>query len=344
MNQVTPDQKDSVTKTFAIVGFVAAILFAVWLAVQVVSVIPSAFSSLASIADGVHNYNEKTTLTVATKNSVVNTGEAFTLSWTEMNIPGTYAFSYTCTGGASVEVRDTQEGIVTLDCGTSYNTQEDTTIDVIVNSEKQRFVDITYTVSFNPENEATQGTETNGQITIVNAAIPTHTAIEEEPAEGIVAGESTETLVEEPVTNTTPVLVAGEPTIVEEIIYQIPVSNPNGLVDLQVTFLGVGSLTGKTFRREVNIDVDEQGAFQFAVQNIGTKTSDEWTFDAELPAGIEYSSGPQVKLKPNEKAIITIGFEGLTQVGVEAFGAEITADDDVNDNNNSFTWAVEVVE
>jgi len=347
MNQVTPEQKDSVTKTFAIVGFVAAILFAVWLAVQVVSIIPSAFSSLASIADGVYNYNENTTLTVATKNSVVNAGEAFTLTWTDMRIPGAYAFSYACTEGASVEVRDGQEGIVVLDCENSFDLEENTTLDVIVNSEKQRFIDITYTVSFTPKNSDMEGTKTNGQITIVNATIPTHTDITEEnedseTTEGVVAGESTTEETETDTTTDTG-LVAGTPTVIEEIIYAIPVSDPNGEVDLRVTYLGVGSLTGKTFRREANIDIDEQGAFQFAVQNIGTKTSDEWTFDATLPSGIEYTSKSQIELKPNEKAIITIGFEGLTQVGVERFGAEVTVNKDVNKNNNSFTWAVEVV-
>jgi len=346
MNQVTSEQKDSVTKTFAILGFVAAILFAVWLAVQVVSIIPSAFSSLASIADGVYNYNEDSSLTVATKNSVVNSGEAFTLTWTDMRIPGTYTFSYMCMGGVSVEVRTTQEGIVALDCGTQFSTQEDTTIDIIVNSEKQRFLDITYTVVFTPKNPKAEGTKKDGQITIVNATIPTYTEVAEETeepetTEGVVAGESTTEEPETPSTGTG--LVAGTPTVTEEIIYEIPVSNPNGKVDLQVTYLGVGSLVGKTFRREADIDVDEQGAFRFAVQNIGTKTSDTWTFDATLPSGIEYTSKSQVELKPNEKAVITIGFEGLTQVGVERFGAEISTDEDVNKNNNSFTWAVNVV-
>jgi len=37
MNQVTKEQKDQVMKTMAIVGFVAVIIFGVWLAVQIVS-------------------------------------------------------------------------------------------------------------------------------------------------------------------------------------------------------------------------------------------------------------------------------------------------------------------
>jgi hypothetical protein len=343
MNQVTHEQKDSVTKTFAIVGFVAAILFAVWLAVQIVSVIPSAFSSLASIADGVYNYNEKQTLTVATKNSVVNTGEAFTLSWTNLNRPGSYTFNYACTEGASVEVRSAQGNVIDLDCDTPFILGEKTTLDVLVSSEKQRFVDIPYTVTHTPKNSKMDVTQTHSQITIVNASIPTGTIAveetkEEETVEGEVAGESTSS--EEPEV----AYVAPKPKVVEEVIYAIPTSDPNGKVDLEVTYIGVGTLVGKTFSRAATIATDEQGAFQFAVRNIGTKTAKSWSYDAQLPAGIEYTSGPQADLKPNEKAIITIGFEGLSQTGTEKFGATVTAKSDVNKNNNSFTWAVEVVE
>ena len=236
-------------------------------------------------------------------------------------------------------MRDIQEGIVSLDCATEFNLEDSTTIDIVIESEKQRFVDVTYTVAFTPTNENAERIVTNGQVTIVNATIPagieiTKEAPQEDTIEDIVAGEST---------TPNPESVLAVPTVTEEIIYAIPVSDPNGTVDLEVTYLAVGSLTGTTFRREANIDVNEQGAFQFAVQNTGTKTSDTWTFDADLPSGIEYTSGPQVALKPNEKAIITIGFEGLTQVGVERFGAEVDVDNDTNKNNNSFTWAVEVV-
>lgn len=342
MNQVTPEQKDSVTKTLAIVGFVAAILFAVWLAVQVVSIIPSAFSSLASIADGVYNYNEDQTLTVATENSVVNTGESFSLSWTKMNRPGTYEFSYVCTEGASVDIRDKHNDIIALDCGETQSLDEDTQLDVVITSEKQRFTDVMYTIAYIPTDTSKDVIETNSQITIVNASIPTRveTAEETEEVSGEVAGEST-TVPETTPGNTG--TVAGTPETVEEIIYAIPVSDPNGIIDLQVIYIGVGSLVGRTFQTEAALDTDEQGAFRFEVRNIGTKTSNEWSYDAHLPSGIEYASSEQEPLKPNEKAIITIGFEGLTQTGIERFGADVTASGDVNNNNNSFTWAVQVV-
>jgi len=351
MNNVTPEQKDSVTKTLAIVGFVAAILFAVWLAVQIVSVIPSAFSSLASIADGVYNYNEDQSMTVATKNSVVNTGEAFTVTWTQMRNPGTYAFSYKCTEGAALDARDSSGDIITLACDTKLNLGTATTLDIIITSEKQRFVDIAYTVTFTPSAEGAESSSTQAKVTIVNASIPTSASVaeteeteEENEVTGVVAGETTSETTSTGTTGSTNTgLVAGEPEVIERIIYAIPESDPNGEIDLKVTYLGVGTLSGKTFSIAETIDRDEQGAFRFEVKNIGTKTADKWTYQAQLPSGIEYDAGDQKPLKPNEKAVITLGFEGLTQVGIEKFGAEVSAKGDSNSRNDSFTWAVEVV-
>ncbi|MFT7507080.1 MAG: hypothetical protein ACI92I_000218 [Acidimicrobiales bacterium] len=347
MNQVTQEQKDSVTKTFAIVGFIAAILFAVWLAVQIVSVIPSAFSSLASIADGVYNYNEDQSLIVATQNSIINTGESFTLSWTEMNRSGAYAFSYACAEGVSIEIRDAQNNIGALDCNTPLSLGIVTSLDLVVASEKQRFTDVTYTVTYTPSVKSAKEIATSAKVTIVNIHIPTGAVLVEEattiePEEGnVVINEITP---KPPTTNPGTGLVAGTPTTIEEIIYAIPTSDPNGKIDMQVTFLGIGKLSGKTFVRTATLDKDENGAFQFEVKNVGTKTADSWSYEANLPSGIEYNAGSQKALKPNEKAIITIGFEGLTQVGTEKIGATVTAKNDVNKRNNSFTWSVKVVE
>lgn len=347
---VTPEQKDSVTKTLAIIGFVAAILFAVWLAVQIVSVIPSAFSSLASIADGVYNYNEGQELIVVTKNSVMNTGESFAVTWTEMRHAGTYAFAYTCTDGVALDARDAHGDIIALECGTKLNLGSATAVDLIITSEKQRFVDIPYTVTYTPTKEGEASISTDAKITIVNASIPTGTNTEVEAkdtpsqeTEGVVAGEITSEITSTTNESSTTGLIAGKPEVIKRVIYAIPESDPNGEIDLKVTYLGVGTLTGKTFRREENIDRDEQGAFRFEVKNIGTKTADKWTYQAQLPSGIKYDAGDQKPLKPNEKAVITLGFEGLTQVGIEKFGAEVTAQGDINQKNNSFSWAVEIV-
>ena len=116
MNQVTNEQKDQVMNTMAIIGFVAIIIFGVWLAVQIVGLMPQAFSSLASITDGVYNYeDENSELNVATDNSVVNAGTSFLVSWDTITADGLYTFTYNCTDGTSVDVL-TQSGLVTATC------------------------------------------------------------------------------------------------------------------------------------------------------------------------------------------------------------------------------------
>lgn len=342
MNNVPQEKKDSVTKTLAIIGFISAILFTVYLAVQIVSFMPAAFNSLASIADSVYNYREDQTLTVATKNSVINTGEAFTITWTQMNRPGTYSFSYTCTEGASLEARDSSGDIVSVNCDTSLSLGEATSLDVILTSEKKRFVDVPFTVVFTPQNKADESVRAQSKVTIVNASIPTTVATVATPeTETDTMAKDTEVDRRASQTNTTQ-LVAGAPETVRQIIYAIPQSDPNGDIDLQVTSLGVGELKGSTFIREASIDKDKQGAFQFEVKNIGTKTAEVWSYEAKLPSGITYDAGAQKPLKPAEKAVITIGFEGLTQTGRTSFGVDVSAKGDINTKNNSFTWVVEI--
>lgn len=340
MEQVPNERKEALTKTFAIVGFVAIILFAVWLAVQIVSLIPSAFSSLASIADSVYNYRPETQMQVVTGESVVNAGEPFTISWTKQKNEGLYTFSYKCTEGVSLSIRNKYNEVIDLACDTDIELDDSGSAEVTVESEKQRFIDVPYTVMFT----GVDGDEqlANGEVTIINASIPTSglasEETEEEPEEVTpepeVAGETT--------TNTTPV-VAGEPEVVRRVIYAIPTSDPNGDVDLAIKLLGVGILTDDNrFIRTGVIEKSQMGAFQFEVRNLGTKTSNEWTYEAAMPADIDYDSGDQKELKPNEYAIITLGFEGITKTGVEPFSVKIKTDDDVVASNNSFTSAVTI--
>ncbi len=351
MNQVTNEQKESTIKVLAIVGFLAAIVLLVFIAVKVVSYIPAAFSSLASIADSVYNYDRNPTLAVSTPNSVVPTGETFVLTWNEVKRPGTFSFSYTCADGAAVDIRTAEGEIVALDCDTTFSLEKDqTSLEVMAMTEKQRFTDIAYTLVFTPSDPREEQLSTGSRVTIVNASIPTSGAIVEEtpapevtepvtptePETGVVAGETTTTPTPRP-------LVPPAPTYTEQVIYAIPTSNPNGVIDLRVTFVGVGEGVGNNFTPRAALATNKTGAIRFSVKNIGTKTAEDWSFVADLPSDITYTSKDQAPLKPNEEAIITLEFAGIDRTGIEAFGVKATAKGDVNTNNNRFTWAVNVV-
>lgn len=342
MNQVTEEKKESLTKTLAIVGFVAAVVFAVWLAVQIVSILPGAFSSLASIADVVYNYDHKQELEVSVPKGVVNAGDSFTITWTDMRKDGTYSFSYECTDGVSVEIRSNGE-IKTVACDTPIDLGEATSLEVRIASEKSRFVDVPYTLTFTQTGASDATVTKRSTITLVNASIPaTGLASDEEK-------EETDSTPSKPTTTQTtpakPTYTAGTPITTTKYVYTTPVSDPKGKIDLQVTFLGIGTIKGKTFVPATSIDSDdEDAALQFEVKNIGTKTASEWSYEATLPSDITYKSPDQKALKPNERAVITLGFSGVSEKGSEKVSVEVDAEDDVKTSNNEFTKTVKVTD
>lgn len=269
MNQVQNNDKDRVMKTLAIVGFIAVVAFGVWLAVQIVSLVPNAFSSLASIADSVYNYDPTT-------EEVVDD-----------------------------EVTDEENDRI-------FGLDEDEVI--VLDSEAYPEDD----VMFDDEEDATDDTDTDY----------------EEPT---VVTESPST----PVTPYTP----QEPRFIETVTYSVPTSDPNGTVDLATKIVAVGHLTTSgNFVKGANIDNDVRGAFQFEVMNLGTKTSDKWDFAAKLTGGQTYKSPTQLPLKPQERAVFTLGYDNVGDDGISMIGVTIQSDEDTNPANDSFTWAVSVVE
>lgn len=343
MNEVTEEKKTALTKTFAIIGFIVLVIFAVWLAVQVVRLLPSAFSSLASLADSV--YSQKQELEVATPNSVINAGETFTINWTKMRQDGTYSFTYKCTEGVAVDVKNATGEIVSLACDTPFALETGTSLEVLVASEKYRFVDVPYAITF-IQTGSTEPLVTSKTITIVNATIPASSNLgtddNEVTVKPIVPSVPSKPVVTTPV-KTTPTYTAGTPTTVTKYVYSVPVSDPKGKIDLQITYIGVGTLNGKTFTPSKNIEVDEEGALQFEVKNIGTKTSGEWSYEANLPSDITYTSGDQKALKPNERAVITLGFEGISKTGSEKISVELDVNNDVKSSNNEFDKTISIV-
>lgn len=121
---------------------------------------------------------------------------------------------------------------------------------------------------------------------------------EEDKDEPVVSNETS--------TNTTPT-----PTPVQYktiTTYKKPVSDPNGTVDLAASFVGVGYLnsTGRFVVGE--LPEDGQGAMQFVVKNNGTKTSNVWSFSAQLPNGTNLNNKVQNPLEPKESSTLTLVF------------------------------------
>jgi hypothetical protein len=347
---MTNEQKSSNTmRTLAIACFVVLIVFLVWLAVTLVAALPGAFSSLASLAEGLQQDRAQDSITVANGNSIVNTSEDFTISWTDVNQDGVYTLFYTCVDGVSIDMRYPANNITTVPCGEVIKLGNNiTSLQLITRSERSRFIDIDYQVGFMPAGEDDVAFATDSSFTVVNVNIPQSQSVAvttktetDTTSESDVADESIDTTE----TPATPPVTYSEPRTIATEIYALPSSDPNGFVDLAVTYLGVGRLTdANRYIPGTTIDVDTRGAFRFEVRNVGTKTSDDWTFAATLPTGQEYESDTQDELLPNEYSIVTLGFDTLDERGIQSFGAEVDVDEDRNRNNNDFTWAVHIVD
>jgi cell division septation protein DedD len=352
-NNREQQQKDGIMKSLAIVGFIGLIISVAWLGIQLVKVLPNAFTSLASLADSVYSYDTRGLMTTSNK-STVSDGESVTISWNVPKRSGTFAFSYVCTEGLALDMRDSLGAIRALTCDTNYTIGSVSAIDVVATTEKNRFTNLSYHIDFIPSGKESPLMSDEGALVIVNATIGTTSTPEPAVASSTLA--TTTPVVTEkpaepvkpvtpakPTTSTKPVAPT-KPIYTQKPVYSIPTSNPNGFTDLSVAFVGSGILVDQTFKSTGVIDNDETGAIKFEVKNIGTKTSNTWTYSAKLPNGETYTSTSQAALKPNEQAIITLGFTMGDDTGAKRYNVEVSVTPDSNRNNNSFETAVAIVE
>ena len=347
MNGENNQRKDSTIKTLAIIGFTATIVLGVWLAVQVVQLAPSAFSSLASLSESVYGKPGAEEITVVTSKSVVNNTETFELRWSEVERPGQYRFTYECVDGVDVLIKNQIGSFVPAACGQPFVLSGNGETEVQVKSDTQRFIDVNYTITFTDEGEREIAMADTNKFTVVNATIPQGGLVagaEDNDKEEDMSDTEDEVAVTNPpvTTPTTPSTPAPQPQY--KFTYELPVSNPNGFVDLKATYLGVGELnSNNVFIPKGDLDNDDRGALRFSVTNIGTKTSDEWTYEVEMPNGSTYESEDQEGLKPNETATIILGFS-VSDTGTKAIRGDVKVDDDRSNANNDFSWSVTVTD
>ena len=377
MNNVTPEKKQGLLKTLAIIGLLGIIILIAWISVQIVSVFPSAVSSLASLADSVYSYDPRAEVEIKL-NSVAGpiiTGNEFTISWEKPAKRGTYTLSYACQEGLGIQVKTDESDFKDAACGSSYDLGKVGSAQILVNSEKKSVLEMNYTVSYFKTNSASSSTSSSASVTILNPRLaPTTTSTSTVAPETVAT--STETIdetesqpntpeikepapvassteeinatstpiVKEPVAPTKPTI---KPEPVYEYVYEysIPTSNPNGYTDLEVTYLGIGRINSSdNFVNTGNLTTKTDGALQFSVKNIGTKTSEEWYFTAKLPGDITYESPKQTALKPNEKSVLTISFPAVKDEKLYTYSLSTKTSKDTNTKNNSASWSIFVLE
>ncbi len=372
MENVTTEKKQPIIKGLAVAGLLAIIILTAWLAVQIVKVLPTAIDSLASIANSVYNHNplQSKNIEVVADKTLLKTNEAITLSWQEQKKPGTFTFSYTCHDNISLSLSTNQKNIPLLSCDKDYELGSTTEVVLSAKSDAKDLIDVDYKISFFRTNDPIPSATHRGVLTITNpnldspiveitetpttevmVSVPTKvttTTAESTVAKEIASVSTPEEVTTKPIVVTTPSkesakVTTPKPTI-PTYIYKLPISDPNGTIDLAVTFLGVGIKNRTDVFTKTNLVYQNvSGAFQFSVHNIGTKTSLPWTFKANLADDLTFNSSEQTPLKPNERAVITVEFPGITKTGTKNISADITTKTDKNINNNQFRTTITVI-
>lgn len=342
MNDTSLDTKNSILRGLAVTGFIVILALIAWISVQLVDASPKAFSSLASLAEFIdqkkHSPNATPSDLFVTSNSrIINSGETVKISWTSPKIKGDHTFSYTCTNGVSLSILDQNNELHGVDCEKDYNIGTTENLSLVVESEKSRFEELNYKVVFLATNDTAPRAEGSSSLTIINSNIqdllptpPAEPEVKEEVVDKEVPVETEETVKPKPA-----------PTNKQEFVYSIPVSNPNGQSDLSTRFMTTGRIVGNTFFPETLVQ-NESGAIQFEVKNYGTKTSDEWTYTISLPNGDEYISPKQSPLKPNERAVITVGFT-TEKDSSHTLVVTIKVKNDKNTSDNQFSQKVSLL-
>ncbi|MBX2867003.1 hypothetical protein KTR10_03545 [Candidatus Kaiserbacteria bacterium] len=142
-----------------------------------------------------------------------------------------------------------------------------------------------------------------------------------------------EIIPEPEITEPEPEVVIPEPTP-EPVVKQpkpVYVSQYN---DIQLSIQNIGFISGGTLFSSLIIDSNIRGGIQFAVKNIGTRYSNTWDMDINLPNGEDYRMNTQPGLAPGETAFITIGFDPDRRDGTYTFDARVTSYGETTNSNN----------
>jgi len=360
------------SKLPTILGLIIVLVILAWSATQLVKLFPNAVSSLASLAESVYTFKPSDPVLLEVKNSknVINTEETITVSWKNDKTNGTYSFEYDCKDGVTIDLSSNEREFKSLSCNQAYDLGLTDNIQIKVNSSKQRFVDIDYNLSYFKKNSNSASSIGSEIISVVNTSISEYDNSEIKTEDEDNENEEKETTVtapeedkdkEETVTTkpeeTKPEEVKEEETVVTPTpqptplppkvptyIYEIPVSNPNGQIDLVISNLQIGHIdnTGR-FVKTDRVIKGQASALQFTVHNIGQKTSNNWTFKADiLGVIVDYKSENQTPLKPNERAITTLIIPASNTFTSE-IKIEVNTTEDKNLNNNKLFQNIYIV-
>ena len=293
------------TRALAVIGFVAVLIIGMWGSVQVARAVPGTLSAIAAAFVSVTQIfvPASETITLSAPSLSVPTGSPLTLSFThnKKSVDGSYTFRYNCVNGVSF-VSGQNGATENIFCNTSFRfNNTNNTLTVTPVSTENRFVDVEVFVDFTPNGTNSSTVTGSTVVTVENTTVAT-----------------SPTTVTPPITTPKPPVT---PTRGSETKVTIPISgntqvnNPNGYVDLTARVIEIGTVDKATgaFVASTTPNRRDRVAIRFAIENVGTKTSKEFTFNAVLPTlpPYTYFSPMQQSLNPGDRIEFTVGFDSF---------------------------------
>lgn len=335
LKQTFSQNRGGALKALAVVGFVAVLIFGAWGLIQVGRMLPNVGSALSAAAVSLSSLfvpAERLEITIPTAN--VNSGEPFTLTWEHVNkrAEGTYTVTFSCRDGLSMETVASNGLYQKVFCNTPFNlTNATESMKLIPISNNVRFLDVPITLQFTRLSDGKVTASTETAITVINEKVSESgtpiTATTTKP----VAKPPVTTRPGTPSQNTYNITVAGR------------ASDPNGRPDLAVTILDSGSINpaNNVFTSGGTVRKSDRAAVRFVVENRGTKTVDNWSFNAVLPTFPMhiFSSDMQPMLGPGDRIEYTLGFD-MVDGGTTGGTFTVNVDpansiwNEVSENNN----------
>lgn len=326
-------------RVLAIVGFIAVILIGVWGSLSLARGVPGAFSSLAAAIVSLTSVfvpaNE--TLTVSPPDGAVALGETFLLTFThnQRSVNGSYAFRFSCADGVSFSSAAASGTTEKVACETSFEfLNANNSIVLTPVSTKSRFVDVPVVIDFTPEGAAAPTVSGSAIVTIENSAVAGS------PAAGG--------------TGIVPRTPGKETTTIDVISPGVSPSDPNGVPDLAARFIELGVVDKDTGLFTASSTpsksaIGKRVAARFAVENLGTKTSPQWTFNAVLPTFPShiFSSPVQQALAPGDRIEFTLGFDSFEEDNEGILIVNVDPTDSINEpnkDNNIAKYTIKVTQ
>src|SRR3989344_2893221 len=333
-------------RPLVIIAFIIILLVGIWASIQVARTIPNAFSNLASAVVGLTSIfvpaNE--TLTLSAASVTVSNGETFPLSWehTNKNTEGVYTFRYACTDGVSFTSLNALGKETTVFCNTPFNFLNANNAIILTAASNSSRTDAELFIDFTPNGASVSTLTGTTTVTIVNNAVS-----------------QTPTTTLPVVTTVPPVYTPPSQTAGTQTSNTFPmgtgaaVSNPNGAIDLtgRVIEVGIVNKTTNVFTASSTPMRNPPGsrlAIRFAVENIGTKRSSMFDFNAVLPTfpAHIFSSPMQQELGPGDRIEFTLAFDSFVDADTGVFTLNIDPSGRImepNKANNILKYTMRVV-